>query len=103
MRSNEITSDSAVGVQAPERPVPEPRAVTGSPSAAASASNAATSAARVRPGDERRADRGHGQGLVMGEVVVHGRAGVDGSGTDHVRDRFQHAHGPSSCSGTVHL
>ncbi len=48
MRSNEITSESVVGVHAPESPVPLPRAVTGTPSAAAIATSAVTSA--VVPG-----------------------------------------------------
>ncbi len=42
-RSNEITSPPRRGIAAPDKPVPEPRAVTGSPRSLATCSTAATS------------------------------------------------------------
>ena len=48
MRSNAHTMPSALGMHAPERPVPEPRAVTGAPNAAAARKTADTS--RASPG-----------------------------------------------------
>ena len=55
MRSNETTMPPADGMQAPDRPVPLPRAVTGMPSASASARTAATSAVERGRGPRRRA------------------------------------------------
>ncbi len=43
MRSNDTTMPSATGMQAPDMPVPAPRAVTGTPLSSARRSTAATS------------------------------------------------------------
>ena len=44
MRSKETTTPPATGIDAPESPVPEPRAVIGTPSSRAAVTMAATSA-----------------------------------------------------------
>ena len=54
IRSKEISSPSARGRAAPDKPLPDPRAVTGTWCSAAATSSWATSSARRRLGDVRR-------------------------------------------------
>ena len=58
MRSKETTIPPSTGIDAPDNPVPEPRAVTGTPSSAATRTTAATSS------------------VVAGRATARGRTGV---------------------------
>ena len=82
MRSNAHTMPSALGMHAPERPVPEPRAVTGAPNAAAARKTADTS--RASPG-RTTASGPHGRGrqrLVVRVLLGNGGVGEHVRGTD---------------------
>ena len=57
MRSNDTTMPPSTGMHAPERPVPDPRAVTGTPASAASCDDARDLGGVGRPHDGERALR----------------------------------------------
>ncbi len=65
MRSNDTRMPSGRGMQAPDRPVPEPRAVTGTPCSVAARRIAATSSVVAGPQHRGGAHRLRGERLVV--------------------------------------
>ena len=88
-------------MHAPDRPVPDPRAVTGTPCSVGQAHDRGDLVGVGRPHDGERALRRGGERLVVGVVVADGVAGEHVAGADDVLEVEQSAMATVSRSTAV--